>query len=575
VRWEEDTKPKRSDPRPAAEGSPPEPFLAGRRGLRLLLLGGLTVLTLLPFTGKAFHIDDPMYIWAGKRIHVTPLDPYGLEVNWYGFQMRMSEVNKNPPLTSYYMAGIAWFFGWGERVLHIAFLLPAIIVIIGTYLLAERLCRRPLLAAFCALFTPVFLVSSTNVMSDVLMLAFWMMAAHLWFAGLERGSAWRLLLSAFLVALSALAKYYGMALVPLLLIYTVAKQRRLTWALACFLVPAGLLLGYQVATHAIYGRGLLLDAASYATALPSQWGKWSVAKLLIGLAFAGGCIGAVWLFALWTWPRWTWLVGGVVAGVVIATTATYGTIGGNPMGVSAGNVGNAAVLLGVFAVGGLVVLGLAVRQAVETRDAESWFLCMWVLGTFAFAALVNWTTNGRSILPMAPAVAILIARGMPRIRAKEPGGRAGERAVLGAIAVCSVLVAVGATWADFIYANSARAAARDIDHRYTSPSRALWFEGHWGFQYYMEAKGGTAINFSTSKAKPGDLLVVPENNSNIHIPTQAWTTLIDTLEVPTSRWIATMRTELGAGFYADVIGPLPFAVGNVTPERYFIFRVTR
>ncbi len=570
MKWEDDTKPKRSGPRPAAEGSPPEPFLAGRRGLRLLLLGGLTVLTLLPFTGKAFHIDDPMYIWAGKQIQLTPLDPYGLEVNWYGFPMRMSEVNKNPPLTSYYMAGIAWVFGWGERVLHIAFLLPAIIVIIGTYLLAERLCRRPLLAAFCTLFTPVFLVSSTNVMSDVLMLAFWMTAAHLWFAGLERGSAWRLLLSAFLITLSALAKYYGMALVPLLLVYTVVKQRRLTWALAWFLVPVGLLLAYQGATHALYGRGLLLDAASYATALPSQWGKWSVAKLLIGLGFAGGCMGAAWLFALWGWPRWTWLVGGIVAGVVLLTTATYGTIGGSPMGVSPGNVGNAALLLGIFAVGGLVVLAVAVRGAVEARDAESWFLCMWVLGTFAFASLVNWTTNGRAILPMAPAVAILIARGVPRMGAKEPA-----RAILGAIALCSVLVAVWVTWADFDYANSARAAARAIDHRYTSPSRALRFEGHWGFQYYMEAKRGIAINYSTPNAKPGDLLVVPENNSNIHMPTQAWTTVIDTLEVPTSRWIATMRTELGAGFYADQIGPLPFAVGNVTPERYFVFRVDR
>src|SRR2546426_2759192 len=215
------------------------------RGLSLLLLGALTALTLLPFTGKALHIDDPMYVWAAKQIEKKPLDPYGFEVNWYGFPMPMSDVNKNPPLTSYYIAGVGRVFGWGERTLHVAFLVPAIIVIIGTYLLAERLSRRPLLAGVCALFTPVFLISSSNLMSDVLMLAFWVSAVCLWIIGLKRRSAWRLVASGTLMAVSALAKYYGMALIPLLLVYSLLEKRRATWGLAALLVPVGFLGVYQ------------------------------------------------------------------------------------------------------------------------------------------------------------------------------------------------------------------------------------------------------------------------------------------------------------------------------------------
>ena len=38
------------------------------------------------------------------------------------------------------------------------------------------------------------------------------------------------------------------------------------------------------------------------------------------------------------------------------------------------------------------------------RDAL--LLALWILGTCVFAALLNWTTNGRSILPLVPAAAI-------------------------------------------------------------------------------------------------------------------------------------------------------------------------
>src|SRR5262245_56365221 len=87
------------------------------RHLELLLVGGVTVLTLLPFTGKAFHIDDTVYLWGAKQIQMEPLDPYGLDINWYGFVMPMSQVDKNPPLTSYYIAGAAGLLGWSELAL--------------------------------------------------------------------------------------------------------------------------------------------------------------------------------------------------------------------------------------------------------------------------------------------------------------------------------------------------------------------------------------------------------------------------------------------------------------------------
>ena len=551
---------------PTAGNAFPEPFLRGRRSLRLVFLAGLTFLTLLPFAGKAFHIDDPLFFWAAKNIASKPLDPYDFDVNWYGIPMRMSDVTKNPPLTSYYIAGIARVFGWAERPLHIAFLIPAIVVIIGTYLLAERLCSRPLLATLCTLFTPVFLVSSSDIMSDTLMLALWVSAVYLWIAGLETGSAVRLLLSALLVSLSAVAKYFGMALIPLLFLYTVLERRRLTWTAAYLLLPVVILAAYQWATHALYGRGLLLDAASYATDRPSQL---SPEKFLIGLAFTGGCLGAVCVFTLWTWRRWALAAGAAVAVTIALTIAATRSVGGHALRSGEGNLWATAGLFGVFAVGGLSVVGLSIAEIARRRDAESWLLSLWIIGTFVFAAVVNWTTNGRSILPMIPAVAILIMR-----RLELRGRRGPTAAQTGAIAIAAAVVALGVAWADFAYANSARAAAERIHTKYGGGAAHLLFEGHWGFQYYMEALGGKAIDVRTTSVTTGDILVIPENNTNVFPPPKEWASFVETLEVPSSRWIATMGSELGAGFYADVFGPLPFAVGKVPPERDRIFRVS-
>ena len=64
----------------------------------------LTIATLALFAGKAFTIDDPLFLWLGRHVQEHPLDPYGFEVNWYGNTLSMHEVTKNPPLVGYYVA---------------------------------------------------------------------------------------------------------------------------------------------------------------------------------------------------------------------------------------------------------------------------------------------------------------------------------------------------------------------------------------------------------------------------------------------------------------------------------------
>src|SRR2546426_9857039 len=96
------------------------------------LLVLITAAALAPFLNKAFHVDDPLFLWMAHQIVKHPLDPYGFDVNWSSFAQPMSVVMQNPPLCSYYIAAIAAFFGWCELVLHLAFLFWARISVLGT-----------------------------------------------------------------------------------------------------------------------------------------------------------------------------------------------------------------------------------------------------------------------------------------------------------------------------------------------------------------------------------------------------------------------------------------------------------
>ncbi|MBI3109377.1 MAG: glycosyltransferase family 39 protein [Candidatus Rokubacteria bacterium] len=534
-----------------------------------LLLVLATVLCLGPFAGKAFHVDDPPFLWAARQIQSHPADFYGFRVNWFGRDRPMSEVATNPPLTSYYQAAAASLAGWSETALHLAFLLPSIAVVLGTYVVARAVCARPFLSALLALVTPAFVVSGTSVMSDMMLTAFWVWAAALWVRGLDRDSSASLAGAGCLAALATLTRYYGVSLVPLLLAHGLAARRRPgRWAL-WLLLPLGALAAYQWVGLSLYGRGLVLDAGLYAGAFRAEMGLPLWARAGTALAFAGGSLATVALCAPWCWSRRA--VGWTAAAVAAATlvVARTGSIGGFPL-VESGAVRWAIVLqLGLWILAGCAIVGLAAAD-VRRRHPGSLLLGLWVMGTLAFAGFFNWTVNARAMLPMAPAVAILLAR---RLEQQGALTRGRLRWPLLLPLAAGAALALWVAQADYSWAHSARQAAAVVHRLYGRGPGPLWFEGHWGFQYYMELAGGRAVDWEGARPAPGEWLVVPANNTNTFLRPQGVVSLHRVLELPSPGFMATMNRSVGAGFYSDVWGPLPFAVGRVPQERYYVFVV--
>ncbi len=168
----------------------------------IIFLTIVLLVLFIAFTRRAFHIDDPLFIWTARHIQTNPTNPYGFSVNWYGLDMPMWEVAKNPPLVSYYILLAASMLGWSEPALHFAFMVPALAAAIGMYLIARRFCRYPLLAVLAGLLTPVFFVSTLTVMSDMMMLAFFVFAVHFWIKGLDSNSYGCLALAGLLIGIS-------------------------------------------------------------------------------------------------------------------------------------------------------------------------------------------------------------------------------------------------------------------------------------------------------------------------------------------------------------------------------------
>src|SRR5437762_5996700 len=513
------------------------------------------IAALCPFLNKAFHIDDPLFLWMAQQVSQHPGDPYRFSLNWYGTAQPMFSVMQNPPLSSYYTALAATFLGWSELAMHGAFLVPAVAATLGTFFLARRLCDSPLLAALLTLFTPAFLVSATGVMCDVWLLALWVWSVESWLRGLEHPSYGVLFLASVLAATAALTKYFGASLVPLLAAYTLVRDRRFTYRLLFLLIPVTVIIMYEVMTKAKYGEGLFSNAMIYSWKATTSAEKQLFAQFIIGLSFTGGCLFPAVFYVIFLKSRRV-LISGLAILVALLLLFYFGIRRGLGTGAIAVTTEGA-----LFATIGIAILALAVTDLAQRRTAESVLLSLWVIGTFFFAAIMNWSITSRTLLPMAPAVMILLLR-----RFTASGASNGH--TLWWPLLPAALVSLLVTTADYKFANTAQLASSYFQNRFRTEPGTVWFEGHWGFQYYMEQWRAKPVDQNERGIFSGDLIIIPMNNTNISLP--ATPGRMEQVTFP-QFLLATMSLETGAGFYSSRWGPLPWVFARIPPEPYLVF----
>jgi hypothetical protein len=540
------------------------PWKEPRAASACWLLVALTLACLLPFLAKAFHMDDPLFIWTARHIRSHPVDFYGFSVDWGFEDAPMTIAMQNPPLAAYYMAAVGAILGWSERALHFGYLVPALALVMGTYCLARHFCSHPFAAALATIASPVFLLSGTGLMCDTMMAALWVWAVFLWMDGLEPENPRKLLLAATLMAACSLTKYFGVCLIPLLAAYSGLQKRRAGQWLLYFLIPVLFLAAYQGLTAHLYGRGLLSDTIDLTVIKRTSTG--SVSRIIETLAFSGGCFCVVLPALPLLWGGKGIIAGVAGAGMAGVLMAMMQKIGHFPV-VENGQVKWLFLLqMSLFVVAGAIILALAVADAIRNGTPASILLLLWVAGVMVFVCAVNWTVSGRNILPLVPAAAVLIVR---RLELPQSGGLRGFWWPLG----ISLAVALMVAWADSRLAGVARQAASHVPSQLAPRFRDIAFEGHWGFQYYMEQFGFEPFRRKPLVLKSDQAIVVPLGNTSLfRLPDNLAETNAEYNFLP-MQWLSVQNSHAGAGYYSDGWGPLPYVFGPAAPETYLVVRI--
>lgn len=557
-----------------------------------LLAGLIPVVLLLPFANKAWHIDDTVYLRVAEQIQQHPLDFYGFQMNWQREPQWVYEFNQNPPGISYYIALVATIFGFHEIPLHISFLLPTFLTGLGAYRLAANFTDRPLAASLTGTLAPAFLVSNSDLMCEPFVAASYTWALALWIEGTDSAKSRKLAAAAAIAGIGILCKYIVITALPLMAAYTLLAKGSRKLALAYLAIPGAILLAYDAYAHSRYGVSLLFGAAGFAADHGASATD-LLTRTAINLSFlGGGYISAFFILLTSARPRGLALFAALAAATVIAIVAVGGLDNAYRMYSGSSIRWGYLSHLALFIATGLLILGLTLKQAAA-RDAKSITLLLWIAGIFAFSGFVNWTINARALLPAAPAIGIVLARSFTdREGNKFRGGSFASSLRL------TALISLVALAGDLHYANSQREAARQsiqavdtliADGRIPAARQKRWFQGHWGFQYYMENARYTHVSLAGIDIEspgdstladigfqPGDLCIVKGDDRMVNL-TRDDSEVIFTVRIEPNflSRAGTMSPELGAGFYDMRYGELPYCIGYAPPVEYTAYRVLR
>jgi len=559
----------RTYPEPKAIDTP------GPRGaarlIEVVLIAVVTVVVLLPFVHKPFHIDDPAYLWTAQQIVEAPFDFYGFDLFMNGIRVPMHIEMQNPPLVSYFLAAAALVAGWGELPMHAVSIAFTLAAILGTYTLAQRFCTNAWAVAFAMLSAPGFYISATTVMCDIPMIAFYVWAAHCWLTGYDRSRHRLLFAGAVLIAMAAMTKYFGMTMIPLLFVYSVVQSGGLRKRQLHLLLPVAVLTAYELWTRDFYGRGLLLGAGEYVRNVSQFMPEGLAPNWLVGLMFAGGSIGTIVIVGMASSGART--VVALSVSILVATLAAATVLfllRPNVEAISKLSATN--VWLGaLFAALGILVIALAAIDFLRNPGADSLLLGMWLGGSLLFCVAANWSVTVRALLPAVVPAAILMVR---QLEATQGAAVVRKRALrIVAASGCALALGMVVARGDTAYAQYERAMARALAnvHERSGSTGTLWFDGRWGLEYYLRTYGGKTI--VSDEVEVGDQIALPERADIDQL-------LSDKEYKPAGEVFVLLQGEIhtmfaGAGFYSSLFGPLPFALGRAPVDDYRLYDVIR
>jgi len=527
------------------------------------------IVLLLPFAGKPYQADDHVFIWVAEQIAKHPFDFFGFEVDYGVEKVPIHMVNHNPPAVQYWLALVGVATDWNIVALHLAMSLFVGLAAIGLFELARDFGVRPGRAAALGVLTPAFLVSASTLMTDVALLACYVWAILAWRRGFVRGSQRWIAVAMVCAGFAPLVKFFGITLLPLLLLDGMLRTPRPRGWWIWLAIPCASFAAFQIYMQVMYGVTSLSAAANVALAEKWRTGETFATRPLLTLVFLGGSLLPLAIpAAVCAGAR----LSGVAAVLAIMLAAPL--LGGYSLaqlfiGESEPYAAEVLIHLGVFVFAGAVIMVAAARELMNHATDDAVMLGAWIGGTLGFTVFLNHYISVRTLLPMLPALVILLAPGLERMAARALA-LAG-----GALLSAWLLVA------DYDVAEHDRLTAERAIALAKERNVPLNYIAFWGFEYYLMKAGAQPLAFAEKASmaeptrplmSPGDLLVVDAYAAAPWIPPPGGFEIVERESEAYSAGATTFDTHAAAGFYSHRIGVLPFRVGRTGPEEFLVLR---
>ena len=561
--------------------------------------------TYLPFVGQAFHIDDRIYLEVASNIIEKPFYPYDYAPVFEGLVSPDAASHSHLPLIAYLIAFIRTITGsQAEWIYHLAFLAFPLLAALGFHQLAQRYVRFPLAAACLLVLAPVFLVLSHSLMTDVPLLAFWIVSLSRFLKIVEgqgRRSDW-IACGLSLLAAGFISLLSGVLILLMAICFIMKKglsgdrpsSSPSIVSIVCLLaLPLLLWVIWYLCAYLHYDRFVLVN-----TFLHMDKRAFFSSELMVlkALSFMLN-VGAVFLFPVVLWfafagrislrlfllvflvsfvPFYIWLTNWsgehiflfalffasgllAVSAFLLScfrvwatrTSSTEQLDTNQSLPVDPGEEGSSSAQPGATST-------QPHAGATSRRHSRATLLPLWFFGIFFSSLFFYYSGSARYCLLALPPLILFCLRALEK-RVENPYFL--RNLVLLAV-VLTAVYGLAISSADYQFAAAYRTVAREICRDYIRPGQTVWFTGEWGFRYYLEQGGARIITRTGTGPKPGDIIVKPYVAS-------PWVTLYDEdrysdlLEqryLPMNHPIRILDFSSHAGFYSTGWGILPFSI---------------
>lgn len=545
----------------------------------------LAWVVLLPYLRKAFTIDDTLFLLQAQQALRDPQHPTAFVVVWSDVAARLSAIMPSGPIMAYLlMPTVAR--GGAEWLGHLTQIALLSLGLLSTTALARRLGASWSEARIAGLLTaaaPAVLGMASTVMPDVAAMTFGVIGIERYVAYLARRGWHRALAAAVALALAVLCRTHVLLLLGIAALFAIEEElfplfapvpspglprfaqrlrELISPALLRRLSPLGVALALvavvlRLTRDPLSGTGVISSTRFFATlvALPANL-----------LAFLSYLALTVPLVLPWAILRRRHLSRRLILWASLIALPLF-PLSHHPRCLPL------APLIGL-AVACLVDLARCLARA---RDPRSIVLLAWLGLSLPVTFYIHFAP--KYLVPSMPAIAILLARALCRRPGllwqrdrDDPPPQTMQRLLYGTIfggALLSLLI----VHADAAFADLGRRAAADFIAPRVARGERVWFCGHWGFQWYAQQAGGLPMTREPPLPQPGDLVVASQRADCYHLPRYPQRERLATLSDDSIGGRA-MASEVGASFFSNGGGFLPWMVSWEPLDRYDLYRLT-